>query len=164
MSWQRQYKSMWGGIRKCPNYSVIFLLTIEENRGRAASCSANSIELTFFPLLILVGVIVVVIVTGWKQSQLSWLKVIFHILEVIINYSARLLSPENYKKNILFRIYLLVMPKYWGKQTFSLGCFPEVAQKQKTEKKEEKSRWKQWPASLCPPPRVAHASTPGPIM
>ena len=28
------------------------------------------------------------------------------------------------------------MPKYWGKQIFSLGSFPEVGQKQKTEKKE----------------------------
>ena len=28
------------------------------------------------------------------------------------------------------------MPKYWGKQTFSLGRFPEVGQKQKMEKKE----------------------------
>ena len=27
------------------------------------------------------------------------------------------------------------MPKYWGKQIFSLGSFPEVGQKQKTEKK-----------------------------
>ena len=33
---------------------------------------------------------------------------------------------------------------------------------QKKEEEEEKSRWKQWPASLRPPPRVAHASTPGP--
>ena len=32
-------------------------------------------------------------------------------------------------------IYLLVMPKYWGKQIFSLGSFPEAGQKQKTEKK-----------------------------
>ena len=30
------------------------------------------------------------------------------------------------------------MPKYWGKQIFSLGSFPEVGQKQKTEKKERK--------------------------
>ena len=29
------------------------------------------------------------------------------------------------------------MPKYWGKQIFSLGSFPEVGQKQKAEKKEE---------------------------
>ena len=29
---------------------------------------------------------------------------------------------------------LLVMRKYWGKQIFSLGRFPEVGQKQKTEK------------------------------
>ena len=28
------------------------------------------------------------------------------------------------------------MPKYWGKQIFSLGKFPEVGQKQKTEKRE----------------------------
>ena len=30
------------------------------------------------------------------------------------------------------------MPKYWGKQIFSLGRFPEVGQKQKTEKEREK--------------------------
>ena len=30
------------------------------------------------------------------------------------------------------------MPKYWGKQIFSLGSFPEVGQKQKTEKKKKK--------------------------
>ena len=35
-------------------------------------------------------------------------------------------------------IYLLVMPKYWGKQIFTQGSFPEVGQKQKTEKKERK--------------------------
>ena len=29
------------------------------------------------------------------------------------------------------------MPKYWGKQHFSLGSFPEGGQKQKTSKKEE---------------------------
>ena len=38
-------------------------------------------------------------------------------------------------KNIFFCIYLLVMLKYWGKQIFTLGRFPEVDQKQKTEKK-----------------------------
>ena len=30
------------------------------------------------------------------------------------------------------------MPKYWGKQIFSLGSFPEVGQKQKTEKERPK--------------------------
>ena len=89
------------------------------------------------------------------------------------------------------------MPKYWVKNYFAHGRFPEVGQNQKTEKKveekeerlnngdnigqathsarkhawrmqatwakqEEKSRGKQWPAVLRPPPRVAHASTPGP--
>ena len=29
------------------------------------------------------------------------------------------------------------MPKYWGKQIFAHGRFPEVGQKQKTERKEE---------------------------
>ena len=32
------------------------------------------------------------------------------------------------------------MPKYWGKQIFSLGSFPKVGQKQKTEKEREKER------------------------
>ena len=30
-------------------------------------------------------------------------------------------------------MYLLVMPKYWGKQIFTHGRFPKVGQKQKTE-------------------------------
>ena len=32
------------------------------------------------------------------------------------------------------------MPKYWGKQIFSLGSFHNVGQKQKTEKKRRKKR------------------------
>ena len=32
------------------------------------------------------------------------------------------------------------MPKYWGKQIFSLGSFTEVGQKQKAEKKEKKKK------------------------
>ena len=32
-------------------------------------------------------------------------------------------------------MYLLVMPKYWGKNYFAHGSFPEVGQKQKMEKK-----------------------------
>ena len=39
-----------------------------------------------------------------------------------------------------FCIYLLVLPKYWGKQIFALGIFPEVGQKQKTEKKQEREK------------------------
>ena len=30
------------------------------------------------------------------------------------------------------------MPKYWGKQMFAHGSFPEVGQKQKTERKRER--------------------------
>ena len=36
--------------------------------------------------------------------------------------------------------YLLVIPKYWGKHIFSLGSFPEVGRKQKTEKKKKDSQ------------------------
>ena len=35
--------------------------------------------------------------------------------------------------------YLIVMPKYWGKQMFSLGRFAEVGQKKKTEREEKES-------------------------
>ena len=37
-------------------------------------------------------------------------------------------------------MYLLVMPKYWGKQIFTHGSFHEVGQKQKTEEKEEREK------------------------
>ena len=43
------------------------------------------------------------------------------------------------KKNF-FCIYLLVMPKYWGKNYFAQGSFPKVGQKQKTEKKKEEKK------------------------
>ena len=40
-----------------------------------------------------------------------------------------------------YMLYLLLMPKYWGKQILAHGSFPEVGEKQKTEKKErEKER------------------------
>ena len=32
------------------------------------------------------------------------------------------------------------MPKYWGKQIFSLGSFPVLGQKQKAEKERKKER------------------------
>ena len=32
------------------------------------------------------------------------------------------------------------MPKYWGKQIFRLGSFPEVGQKQKAEKKKKEKQ------------------------
>ena len=44
------------------------------------------------------------------------------------------------KKYFFFCIYLLVMPKYWVKNYFAHGRFPEVGQKQKTEEKEERKR------------------------
>ena len=44
------------------------------------------------------------------------------------------------KKIFFFCIYLLVMPKYWVKNYFAHGRFPEVGQKQKTEKKRERKR------------------------
>ena len=32
------------------------------------------------------------------------------------------------------------MPKYWGKQIFAHGIFPEVGQKQKTERKRRRAK------------------------
>ena len=56
------------------------------------------------------------------------------------------------------------MPKYWGKQIFSLGRFPEVGQKQKTEKREERPKVSNNNGQLriATPPRVAHTKPPGP--
>ena len=57
------------------------------------------------------------------------------------------------------------MPKYWGKQIFSLGSFPEVGQKQKMEKKEKEERKlviTMASYALQTPPRVAHAKPPEP--
>merc|ERR1711892_509423 len=44
------------------------------------------------------------------------------------------------QKKYFFCIYLLVMPKYWGRNYFAHGRFPEVVQKQKTEEKKERKR------------------------
>ena len=61
------------------------------------------------------------------------------------------------------------MPKYCGKQNFSLGSFPEVGQKQKTERERERKKERRPKVGnnngqLCiaTPPRVAHAEPPGP--
>ena len=61
------------------------------------------------------------------------------------------------------------MPKYWGKQIFTHGSFPEVGQKQKTERKREKRKERKTERSnnngqlrIATPPRVAHAKPPGP--
>ena len=60
------------------------------------------------------------------------------------------------------------MPKYWGKQIYSLDNFPKVGQKQNTEKeKRKKERLKvgnnNGQLCIAMPPRVAHAMPPGPI-
>ena len=56
------------------------------------------------------------------------------------------------------------MPKYCGKQIFSLGSFPEVGQKQKTEKKEKEERPKvdNNNGQLRIATQVAQAKTSGP--
>ena len=46
------------------------------------------------------------------------------------------------QKYIFFYIYLLVMPKYWGKQIFAHRRFPEVGHKQKTEKRKKREERK----------------------
>ena len=56
------------------------------------------------------------------------------------------------------------MPNYWGKQIFSFGRFPEVGQKQKTEKRERpKVGNNNGQLRIATPSRVAHAKPPGPI-
>ena len=65
-----------------------------------------------------------------------------------------------------FCIYLLVMPKYWVKNYFAHGSFPEVGQKQKTEKKRKKEREnereKDWTMVITMAKlHMAHASTHG---
>ena len=52
-------------------------------------------------------------------------------------------GKKNYLKKIFFFcIYLLVMPKYWVTNYFAHWRFPEVSQKQKTEKEEKKKERK----------------------
>ena len=68
-------------------------------------------------------------------------------------------------------MYLLVMPKYWVKNYFAHGSFPEVGQKQKTEKKRRRKKEEERLNDGDPMAklRMAHASThgarkpPGPI-
>ena len=62
------------------------------------------------------------------------------------------------------------MPKYWVKNYFAHGRFPEVGKKQKTEEKKEKKRERDWTMVITMAKlRMAHASThgarkpPGPI-
>ena len=56
------------------------------------------------------------------------------------------------------------MPKYRGKQIISFGRFPEVRQKQKTEKKEKSNDGNNnGQERIATPPRVAHVKPPWPI-
>ena len=52
------------------------------------------------------------------------------------------------------------MPKYWGKQIFAHGRFPEVGQKQKTEKekKERERKGDRMMVITMAKQRMAHAS------
>ena len=61
------------------------------------------------------------------------------------------------------------MPKYWGRNYFAHGRFPEVGQKQKTEKKKERKKRPKvcdnnGQLPIATPPQVAHAKPPGPII
>ena len=56
------------------------------------------------------------------------------------------------------------MPKYWVKNHFAHGSFPEVGQKQKTEEKEERKREREKDCTMVitmAKLRMAHASTLG---
>ena len=50
------------------------------------------------------------------------------------------------------------MQKYWGEQIFSLGRFPEVGQKQRTEKERKRPKVGNNNHQLCiaTPPQVVH--------
>ena len=65
------------------------------------------------------------------------------------------------KKIFFFCVYLLVMPKYWVKNYFAHGSFPEVSQKQKTERRErKKEREKDWTMVITMAKlRMAHTSS-----
>ena len=59
------------------------------------------------------------------------------------------------------------MPKYWVKNYFAHGRFPEVGQKQKTEKKKEEKKRERLKVGnnngqlrIATPPQVAHARPP----
>ena len=54
------------------------------------------------------------------------------------------------------------MPKYLGKQIFTHRRFPEVGQKQKTEKKKREVGKNNGQLRIATSPRVAHAKPPGP--
>ena len=54
------------------------------------------------------------------------------------------------------------MPKYCWKQICTHGSFPEVGQKQKTEKKRANNDKNNGQLCIATPPRVAHAKPPGP--
>ena len=62
-------------------------------------------------------------------------------------------------------MYLLILPKYSGKQIFSHGSFPEVSQSKRRGKKKRERKLVITMASntLQTPPRVAHAKSPGPM-
>ena len=49
-------------------------------------------------------------------------------------------GPGGRDRTLAVCIYLLVMPKYWVKNYFTHGRFPEGGQKQKTEKERKKER------------------------
>ena len=54
------------------------------------------------------------------------------------------------------------MPKYWGTQIFTHWSFPEVGQKQKTERERAKVDNNNGQLRIETPPRVAHAKLSGP--
>ena len=75
-------------------------------------------------------------------------------------------GPAFFRKEIFFFLYISSSyAKISGKQIFSLGSFPEVGQKQKTENG-EKERPKvgnnNGQLGIATPPRVAHTKLPGP--
>ena len=83
---------------------------------------------------------------SWKIQKME------NLLMFCEHHASRVISTDNNSdygnKEIkitnffFFCIYLLVMPKYWRKQIFTHGRFPEVGEKQKAQKERKKKERK----------------------
>ena len=89
-------------------------------------------------------------VTGIKLSNFTQLYLISFNFDVMVQkgyrYCFQMTVTESKGKYSRDCNYRLLMPKYWGKQIFAHGRFPEVGQKQKTERKtkEKKKKSERW--------------------
>ena len=87
-------------------------------------------------------------------------------LKTVLN-SAKIVQPMSKNKVFDLKLFWYFFGWWWwwfridNKAKTQFNCYCNCLLELSLAK--EKSRWKRWPALLCPPPRVAHASTPWPI-